>query len=74
MGFHTHHDETCADGLRAAVAQLAELGPVVLLAEEPTILLIVPVGQGGAAFTTPVWERLKTTMSLWTISAEPYEE
>lgn len=33
------------------MAQLSELGPVILLAEEPALLLIVPVGQGGTAFT-----------------------
>ena len=48
-----YHDEACGDGVVAAVTQLSKLGPVVLLAEETAILLIVPVGQGRTALTTP---------------------
>ena len=47
----SYHNESGGDGVIAAVAQLSKLGPVVLLAEEPPVLLIVPVGQGGTALT-----------------------
>lgn len=40
-----YHDETGGDGVIAAVAQLSKFDPVVLLAEEASILFIVPVGQ-----------------------------
>ncbi len=46
IGFRTvwtHHDESGGDGLRAAMAQLPKFSPVVLLTEEPVVLLIVPV-------------------------------
>lgn len=48
-----YHDEAGGDWVVAAVAQLPEFGPVVLLAEELSILFIIPVGQRRTAFTTP---------------------
>lgn len=48
-----YHDQPLGDVLRAPVARLAIAGPVVLLAEELPILLVVLVRQGGAAFATP---------------------
>lgn len=47
----SYHDEAGGDGVAAAMTQIPKLGPVVLLAEEPALLLIVPVGQGGTALT-----------------------
>ena len=47
----SYHNESGGDGVIAAVAQLSKLGPVVLLAEQLPVLLIVPVGQGGTALT-----------------------
>lgn len=55
----TYCDATCAyhdearDGFRATVTRLPEAGPVVSLAEQPALLLKVPVGENGATLTTP---------------------
>lgn len=49
----SYHDEAGGDGVVAAVAQLPELGPVIVLAVKPPILLIIPVRQRGAALITP---------------------
>lgn len=49
----SYHDEAGGDRVIAAVAQLPKFGPVVLLAEETSIFFIIPVGQWGAALTTP---------------------
>jgi len=38
-----YHDEAGGDRVGAAVAQLPEFVPVVLLAEQPAVLLVVPV-------------------------------
>lgn len=40
-----YHDQALGDLLRAAVAQLPKVGPVVLLAVEAPILLVVLVGE-----------------------------
>ena len=51
-----HHDEPLGDLLRAAMAELPKAHPVILLAVQAPILLIVLVGQGGPALTAPVAE------------------
>lgn len=48
-----HHDQPLGDLLGAAVAQLPKVCPVILLAVQAPILLIVLVGQGGPALTAP---------------------
>lgn len=48
-----YHDEARGDGIVAAVAQLSEPGPVVVLAEEPPVFFIIPAREGGAALATP---------------------
>lgn len=48
-----YHDQPLGDVLRAPMAGLAVAGPVVLLAEQLPILLIVLVRKGGAAVTAP---------------------
>lgn len=53
MDGSSYHDEAGGDGVVAAMAQLPKFGPVVLLTEEPSIFFIIPVGQRGAALTTP---------------------
>lgn len=45
----THHGRPCHQQ-GAAVAEFSKLGPVVLVAVEPPILLVVPVGEGFLAF------------------------
>lgn len=52
-GRSSYHNEASGDRVIAAMAQLPKFGPVVLLAEEPAIFFIIPVGQRGAALTTP---------------------
>lgn len=51
-----HHDQPLGDLLGAAVAQLPEACPVILLAVQAPILLVVLVGQGGPALTAPAAE------------------
>lgn len=53
MDGSSYHDEAGGDGVVAAVAQLPKFGPVVFLAEEPSIFFIIPVRQWGAALATP---------------------
>lgn len=48
-----HHDQPLGDLLGAAVAELPEARPVILLAVEAPILLVVLVGQGGPALAAP---------------------
>lgn len=48
-----HHDQPLGDLLGAAVAELPEARPVILLAVQAPILLVVLVGQGGPALTAP---------------------
>lgn len=45
----THHDRPCHQQ-RAPMTEFPELPPVVLVAVELAILLIVPVGEGLLAF------------------------
>lgn len=52
----TYHDQPLGDVLGASVARLAIAGPIVLLAEELPILLVVLVRKGGTAFATPGWK------------------
>lgn len=47
-----YHDEACGDWIVAAVAQLSEFGPVVVLAEKPSIFFIIPARKRCAALTT----------------------
>lgn len=47
-----YHDEAGGDWIVAAVAQLSEFGPVVVLAEEPSIFFIIPARERCAALTT----------------------
>lgn len=56
-GRGTYHDQPLSDVLRAPMAGLAIAGPVVLLAEELPVLLIVLVRKGGTAVTAPAGER-----------------
>lgn len=53
QGKVAHHDQPFGDVFRAPVARLAIAGPVVLLAEELSILLVVLVREGGATLTAP---------------------
>lgn len=62
-GYH-YHDEASGDRVVAAVAQLPKFGPVVLLAKEPSIFFIIPVGQRCAALTTPGKEIKKAVKLL----------
>lgn len=55
--FNDHHNESCCDGLPAAVAVLSITGPVVLLTVELSLSFIVPVRQDTATFTTPTVKR-----------------
>ena len=48
----THHDRP-RHQQRASMAELPKLPPVVLVAVQLPILLIVPVGEGILAFRTP---------------------
>lgn len=48
----THHDRPCHQQ-RAPVAEFPEFPPVVLVAVELPVLLVVPVGEGLLAFRTP---------------------
>lgn len=47
-----YHNEAGGDWIVAAVAQLSEFGPVVILAEEPSIFFIIPARKRCAALTT----------------------
>lgn len=49
----TYHNKPLGDLLRAAVAQLAKVGPVVFLAIEAPVLLVVLVGERRPALTAP---------------------
>lgn len=59
----THHDQPLGDLLGAAVAELPEARPVILLAVQVPILLVVLVGQGGPALTAPAAGDPVVTMS-----------
>lgn len=48
----THHDGPCHQQ-RAPVAELPEFPPVVLVAVELPVFLVVPVGEGLLAFRAP---------------------
>lgn len=48
-----HHDQPLGDLLGAAVAELPKARPVILLAVQAPILLVVLVGQGGPALAAP---------------------
>lgn len=52
-GRSSYHNKAGGDRVIAAMAQLPKFGPVVILAEKPSIFFIIPVWQRGAALTTP---------------------
>lgn len=58
QGLSCYHNQSCCDGLFAAVAVFSITGPVVLLTVELSLSFIVPVRQDAATFTTPreKWE------------------
>lgn len=64
----SYHDEAGGDRVVAAVAQLPKLDPVVLLAVQPSIFFIIPVGQRGAALATP--EKRKHLPKLFNRNAQ----
>lgn len=60
----THHDRP-GHQQRAPVAEFPKFPPVVLVAVQLPVLLIVPVGEGLLAFRTPGRQDKETLLDSW---------